>query len=80
MQSLDPTLQYTSKVLNINKLAPYILERLGVKPEFIRNEEEIAAMEQQEAQAMQMQQQQALQDEVAVSNAKEEGKAAANGR
>lgn len=75
MQSLDPTMQYTSKVLDINKLAPYILERLGIKPEFIRSADEIAQIEQQEAQAMQMQQQQAMMDDVAMSNAKEEGKA-----
>ena len=75
MQSLDPTMQYTSKVLNINKLAPYILEKLGIKPEFIRTTQEIEQIEQQQAQAMQMQQQQAMADDVAMANAKEEGKA-----
>ena len=75
MQTLDPTMQYTQKILNLEKLAPYILEKLGINPEFIRTTEEIQMLEQQTAEAMAMQQQQAMADDVAVANAKEQGKA-----
>ena len=68
-------MQYASVVLNYDELIPYLLERMGIKKKFIRTSDEIQALQTQKAQAQQEAQIQAMQDDVAVANAKEEGKA-----
>lgn len=75
LAQLDPTMQFTTKVIDMNKMVPYLLEKMGVRKDFIRGEDEIIALQQQEAEAMAQQQQQAMVDDVAVANAKEMGKA-----
>ena len=74
MAQFDPTMQYTSKVLNMNEMIPYVLDKMGVPNRFIRTSEEIEVMEQQEAAAAQQAQANAAQMDVDVANAKEMGK------
>lgn len=74
MAQFDPNMQYTSKVLNMNEMIPYILDKMGVPNKYIRSSEEIAQLEQQEGEAMAQQQIDAAQMDVDVANAKEQGK------
>jgi hypothetical protein len=74
MAQFDPTMQYTSKVLNMNEMIPYVLDRMGVPNKFIRTSQEIKALEEQEAMAMAQAQANAVQMDVEASNAKEQGK------
>ena len=70
----DPEMSYTSKVLNMNEMIPYVLDRMGVPNKFIRTPEEIEALEQQEGMAIAQAQANAAQMDVDVANAKEQGK------
>lgn len=74
MAQFDPEMSYTSKVLNMNEMIPYVLDRMGVPNKFIRTPEEIEALEQQEGQAIAQAQANAAQMDVDVANAKEQGK------
>lgn len=74
MAQFDPTMQYTSKVLNMNEMIPYVLDRMGVPNKFIRTSQEIQALEEQEAMAVAQAQANAVQMDVEASNAKEQGK------
>lgn len=80
MASLDPTLSFTSRLIDLNKIGIEVARLSGVPFEYIRSDEEMQAMEQQQAQAIVAQQQQAMADDVAIANAKEEGKANAQQR
>ena len=72
---LDPNFQMMPKVINLEKLLPYVMDKMGVPNEFIRTEEEIKALEQQEAEAMAAQRQAMIDADVDASNEKEQGKA-----
>ena len=74
MAQFDPNMQYTSKVLNMNEMIPYVLDKMGVPNKFIRTSEEIEQLQMQEAEAMQQAQANAVQMDVDASNAKEQGK------
>lgn len=74
MAQFDPQMAYTSKVLDMNSMIPYVLDRMGVPNKFIRTPDEIAQLEQQEALAAQQAQANAVQMDVDASNAKEMGK------
>lgn len=80
MASLDPQGAYTQKVLKLNELVPYLLEKMGIPNQFIRTSDEIEALNQQEAEAMAMQQQAMMEMDVASANAKEQGKVDAQHR
>lgn len=73
--AFDPSMQYITKVVKMDELAVEIAKLSGVPYDKIRTADEIAALQEQEAQAMAMQQQQAMNDQVAMSNAIEQGKA-----
>lgn len=75
MTQFDPNMQFASKVINIEELIPYVMDKMGIPNKFIRTPDEIKQLEQQEAQAMAQQQQQAVAMDVDASNAKEMGKA-----
>lgn len=75
MAQFDPEMSMTSKVINIEDLIPYVLDKMGVPNKFIRTSEEIRALEQQEQQARAQAQANAVQMDVDASNAKEMGKA-----
>lgn len=74
MAQFDPEMSYTSKVLNMNEMIPYVLDRMGVPNKFIRTPEEIESLEQQEGIAIAQAQANAAQMDVDVANAKEQGK------
>lgn len=74
MGQFDPGFQYTSKVLKLNEMIPYMLDKMGIPNKFINTKQEIDALQQQEAQAIAVQQQNAAQMDVDVANAKEQGK------
>lgn len=73
--AFDPTMQYISKVVDMNELAVEVARLSGVPTKFIRTAEEIKSLQEQEAQSMAMMQQQQMADQVAMSNAIEKGKA-----
>lgn len=75
MAQFDPQMSFTGKVLDLTKLIPYMLDKMGVPNMFIRTPEEVKQLEQEEADAMQQAQVNAVQMDVEASNAKEEGKA-----
>ena len=70
----DPTGQLLTKCIKLNDLLPYLAEKMGIPNEFFWTADEIAQNEQQQALAMQQQQEQAMTDNVAMSNAIEQGK------
>lgn len=72
--AFDPSMQYITKVVKMNELAVKIAELSGVPYKFIRTAEEIEQLQVQEAEAMAMMQQQQMADQVAMSNAIEQGK------
>ena len=74
MAQFDPEMAYTSKVLKMNEMIPYALDKMGVPNKFIRTSQEIDALQQQEAMAMQQAQASAVEMDVMASNAKEQGK------
>lgn len=78
MAQFDPEMRFASKVINMQELIPYIMDKMGVPNKFIRSADEIRALEEQEAMAMQQAQQNAVAMDVEASNAKEMGKARAN--
>ena len=73
--SFDPTMQYISKVVDMNELAVEIAKLSGVPFKFVRTAEEIQQMQSQEAQSIAMMQEKQMADQVAMSNAIEKGKA-----
>ena len=73
--AFDPTMQYISKVVDMNELAVEVARLSGVPTKFIRTAEEIKSLQEQEAQSMAMMQQQQMADQVVMSNAIEKGKA-----
>lgn len=74
MAQFDPNMQYTSKVLNLNDMIPYVLDKMGIPAKYIRTPEEIQALQQEEQQAMAQAQVAGAQMDVDVANAKERGK------
>ena len=74
MAQFDPEMSYTSKVLNMNEMIPYVLDRMGVPNKFIRTPEEIEQLQQQEGMAIAQAQANAVQMDVDAANAKEQGK------
>lgn len=72
--AFDPTGQLLTKCIKLNDLLPYLAEKMGIPNEFFWTADEIAQNEQQQALAMQQQQEQAMTDNVAMSNAIEQGK------
>lgn len=74
MTQFDPNMAYTSKVLNMNEMIPYVLDKMGVPNKFIRTAEEIEQLQQQEEEAMAQAQANAVQMDVDAANAKEQGK------
>ena len=75
LAQFDPNFQMTNKVINIEEMLPYVLDKTGVPNQFIRTADEIRQLEQQEGEAMAMQQQAMMDADVAASNEKEQGKA-----
>lgn len=75
MAQFDPNFQLVSKVVNIEELLPYVLDKMGVPNQFIRTADEVRQLQQQEAEAMAAQQQAMMAADVDASNAKEQGKA-----
>jgi hypothetical protein len=75
LAQFDPNFQMTNKVINIEEMLPYVLDKMGVPNQFIRTADEIRQLEQQEGEAMAMQQQAMMDADVDASNAKEQGKA-----
>lgn len=49
--SFDPSGQLGNKVVDIEGLTPYLMEKMGVNKKFLRSKDEIIAMQQQSAQA-----------------------------
>lgn len=80
MSQFDPSLQFASKVIKMEELIPYIMDKMGIPNKFIRSSEEIKVLEEQQAQAMAQAKQQEFEMDIEASNAKELGKARANGR
>ena len=74
MAQFDPNMAYTSKVLNMNEMIPYVLDKMGVPNKFIRTSEEIEQLQEQEAAAAEQAQANAVQMDVDAANAKEQGK------
>lgn len=73
--SIDPTFQFIGKVVKMEDLAVEIAKLSGVDYKFIRTVDEINALEDKEAANIQAQNQQNMVDQVAMSNAIEQGKA-----
>lgn len=76
----DPEGQYAQKAVKMNKIVPYLLEKLGLPKEYINSAEEIEELQQMEAQQIAMSQDVEAERQVAVSNAIEQGKADARAR
>ncbi len=74
----DPTMQMVGEHINLDKLIPYLADKLGIDNQFIRTEEEVNALRMERAKAMQAQQEQLAQTEVSVETAKEVGKVQAH--
>lgn len=73
--SLDPQGQFAMKCVDMNKIVPFILEKLGVPKEYINSPETIEALQAQDAQNIAIAQDQEAERQIAVSNAIEKGKA-----
>jgi hypothetical protein len=76
---IDPTQQLIAKVVDMDKLAIKMAELSGIPSDCIRTQDEIEMLRYQEQQSMRDQQVQAIDDNVAMSNAIEQGKANAKG-
>ena len=75
LMQFDPQGLYAAKCVNMNKLIPFMLEKMGVPKSYINSPEQITALQQQEAQNMTDAEDAAAQRQIAVSNAIEKGKA-----
>lgn len=75
---LDPSGQIANTVIKVVELASELMRLMGMPVEFIKTKEERDQEQQQQSMAIRAQQEQAMQDDVAMSNAKEQGKADAN--
>jgi hypothetical protein len=75
LNNFDPTGRTTARFVKADTAIPKILSQIGLDWSEIRSAEELAAYDQQMAQMAAAQHQQAVQEDVAVSNAKEQGKA-----
>lgn len=75
LMQFDPQGLFASKCVDMNKLVPFMLEKMGVPKSYINTPEQIAALQQQEAQTLSAAQDAEAERQVAVSNAIEKGKA-----
>lgn len=75
LMQFDPQGLYAAKCVDMNKLVPFVLEKMGVPKSYINSPEQITALQQQEAQNMTDAEDTAAQRQIAVSNAIEKGKA-----
>lgn len=75
MAQFDPSFQMVSKVVKIEELLPYMLDKMGVPNQFIRTADEVKVLQEQEAQAIAAQQQAVIDADIQASNEKEQGKA-----
>lgn len=75
LAQFDPEFQMTRKVIKMEKLLPYVLDKMGVPNQFLRTAKEIEQLQAEEAQQLAQQQNAMLEADVAASNAKEQGKA-----
>lgn len=73
--SLDPQGQYAMKCVDMNKIVPFILEKMGVPKEYVNSADDIQMLQAQEAQNITDAQDAEAQRQIAVSNAIEKGKA-----
>lgn len=80
IESLDPTGQSLGRYVKMDVAVPRVLKALGFDSEDIRTQEELAAYDKQAAAMAAQQQQNAVNTEIQLSNAKEDGKAAAKAR
>lgn len=80
ISQLDPTGQALARYIKMDKAVPAALRALGFDAEDIRTESELAEYDQRAAELAAAQQQQNINTEIAISNAKEDGKAAAKAR
>lgn len=80
IQSLDPTGQALSRFIKMDSAVPAALRALGFDAEEIRTPDELAEYDNKLAELAAQQQQQNINTEIAISNAKEDGKAAAKAR
>ncbi len=63
------------KCVDMNKLVPFILEKMGVPKEYVNSADDIQILQAQEAQNITDAQDAEAQRQIAVSNAIEKGKA-----
>lgn len=75
LAQFDPNFVLTSKAVNLTKLLPYVLDKMGVPNKFIRTPDEIEKLQLEEADAQAEQQQQMMINDIEAANAKEQGKA-----
>lgn len=80
VQQMDPTGATLQRFVNMDTAMPKILRALGFDADDIRTTEELAQYDQMMATAAANQQNAAAEQEIMVSNAKEDGKAAAKAR
>jgi hypothetical protein len=79
LNQFDPTGQTTQRFVKTDSVIPKLLMHMGMSAEDIRTAEEIAEFDRHMAEAAEQQHQRAIQEQVAVSNAVEAGKARAKG-
>ena len=71
----DPEGQFAGKVIDLEAVAPYLMEKMGMNKKFLRGKEEIIAMQQQAAQANTDAVDTDAARQIEVSNQIEQGKA-----
>jgi len=75
MAQFDPSGQIVTQTLKLDELLSYTMDQMGVPNRFINSPKEIEQNRIQQAKAQNAAKEQAMEDEVAMDNAKEQGKA-----